>query len=138
MSRKKPPVQIQKEERDGKTHDITVARRLQFEPDRILIIDRGYIGYCWLHSVYLQDAWFVTRLKSNASYWVKKRHKIKRGSGITSDQTIRIKGAKASGIPVDLRRVRFVDKETGCACVFLANIFHLSASEIKVSFQICF
>ena len=115
---------------DGKTHDITAARRLRFEPDSILIIDRGYIDYCWLHSVHLQDAWFVTRLKSNASYWVKKRHKVKRGSGITSDQTIRIKGTKASCIPIDLRRVHFVDKETGRAYVFLTNIFHLSASEI--------
>lgn len=115
---------------DGKTHDIIAARMLRFEPDSILIIDRAYIDYCWLHSVHLQDAWFVTRLKSNASYWVKKRYKVEKGSGVTSDQIIRIKGNKASCIPIDLRRVRYVDKKTGRAYVFLTNIFHLSAFDI--------
>ncbi|MBW2305998.1 MAG: IS4 family transposase [Deltaproteobacteria bacterium] len=115
---------------DGKTHEIQAARKLRLEPDSILIIDRAYIDYCWLYQIHLQDAWFVTRLKSNMRYRVKKRLPADRALGITSDQIIQITGTKAHCIPILLRRVRFVNPEDGHAYVFLTNIMHLSARQI--------
>jgi len=115
---------------DGKTHEIEVARKLKLEPDSILIIDKAYIDYCWLYQIHLQEAWFVTRLKRNARYRVKKRLPADRASGITSDQIIQITGTKATCIPILLRRVRFVNPEDGHAYVFLTNIMHLSARQI--------
>jgi hypothetical protein len=115
---------------DGKTHEIEVARKLRLEPDSILIIDEAYIDYCWLYQIHLQDAWFVTRLKRNVRYRVKKRFWADRTSGITSDQLIQITGTKASCIPILLRRVRFVNPEDGHAYEFLTNIMHLSALQI--------
>jgi hypothetical protein len=115
---------------DGKTHEIEVARKLRLEPDSILIIDKGYIDYCWLYQIHLQEAWFVTRLKRNVRYRVKKRLPADRASGITSDQIIQIKGTKADCIPIVLRRVRFVNPEDGHGYLFLTNIMHLSALQI--------
>lgn len=115
---------------DGKTHEIEVARKVRLEPDSILIIDKAYIDYCWLYQIHLQDAWFVTRLKRNARYRVKKRLRADRSLGITSDQIIQITGNRADCIPILLRRVRFVNPEDGHAYVFLTNIMHLSARQI--------
>ena len=115
---------------NGKKSDIKTARSLRFEPDSIVVVDRGYIDYCWLHRLTCQDIWWVTRLKKNVNYQIIKRHKVEGNPGVTSDWTIRITGAKADSIPIELRRVRYVDPKTGKAYEFLTNIFHLSAKEI--------
>jgi hypothetical protein len=115
---------------DGKAHELEVARKLKLEPDSILIIDKAYIDYCWLYQIHLQEAWFVTRLKRNARYRVKKRLPADRASGISSGQIIQITGTKADCIPILLRRVRFVNPEDGHPYVFLTNIMHLSARQI--------
>ena len=115
---------------DGKSADITVARRFRFEPDSIVVVDRAYVDYCWLYQLTLQGVWWVTRFKKRMDFRIIERYKVDRSTGVTSDWRIRIRGAKADSIPMDLRRVRYVDPATGKALVFFTNIFHLSAKEI--------
>ncbi len=115
---------------DGKGADIKAARRFHFEPDSILVVDRAYVDYCWLYQLCLQGVWWVTRLKKRMDFQILERRPIDRSTGVTSDWTIRIRGAKADSIPALLRRVRYVDRETGKAYEFFTNIFHLSAREI--------
>lgn len=115
---------------DGKGADIKAARRFHFEPDSILVVDRGYVDYCWLYQLCLQGVWWVTRLKKRMDFQILERRPVDRSTGVTSDWTIRIRGAKADSIPALLRRVRYVDRETGKAYEFFTNIFHLSAKEI--------
>jgi hypothetical protein len=120
---------------DGKTHDIVAARRMRLEPDSILIVDRAYIDFCWLYQLHLQEVWFVTRLKSSIKYRIVRRNKAHRAAGITSDHIIRIEGSKADCIPINLRRVRYVDPETKKAYLYLTDIFHLDASEIAAIYK---
>jgi putative transposase len=115
---------------DGKGSDIAAARRFHFEPDSIVVVDRGYVDYCWLYQLCLQSVWWVTRLKKRMDFQIVERRPVDRSTGVTSDWIIRIRGAKADSIPVLLRRVRYVDRETGKAYEFFTNIFHLSAKEI--------
>jgi hypothetical protein len=115
---------------DGKSSDISCARRFRFEPDSILVVDRGYVDYCWLYQLCLQGVWWVTRLKKRMDFQIVERRPVDRNTGVTSDWTIQIMGAKADSIPVPMRRVRYVDRETGKAYEFFTNIFHLSAKEI--------
>ena len=115
---------------DGKSSDIAAARRFHFEPDSILVVDRGYVDYCWLYQLCLQGVWWVTRLKKRMDFQIVERRPVDRSTGVTSDWTIRIRGAKADSISVLLRRVRYIDRETGKAYEFFTNIFHLSAKEI--------
>jgi hypothetical protein len=53
---------------EAKTHDIQVGKTLSFDPGDLLIFDRGYIDYPWLHSLHQKGVWFVTRLKANACF----------------------------------------------------------------------
>jgi len=115
---------------DGKGADIQAARRFHFEPDSILVVDRGYVDYCWLYQLCLQGVWWVTRLKKCMDFQIVERRPVDRGTGVTSDWTIRIRGGKADSIPMLLRRVRYVDRDTGKAYEFFTNIFHLSAKDI--------
>ena len=115
---------------DGKGADIKAARRLHFEPDSILVVDRAYVDYCWLYQLCLQGVWWVTRFKKRMDFRILERLPVDRSTGVTSDWRIRILGSKADSIPTDLRRVRYVDPESGKAYVFFTNIFHLSAKEI--------
>ena len=115
---------------DGKCADITAARRFHFEPDSILVADRAYVDYCWLYQLCLQGVWWVTRIKKGMDFQLIERFPVDRSTGVTSDWRIRIKGAKADSIPTDLRRVRYVDPDTGKAYVFITNIFHLTAKDI--------
>jgi hypothetical protein len=115
---------------DGKGADIKAAQRFHFEPDSILVVDRAYVDYCWLSQLCHQGVWWVTRLKKCMDFQILERRPVDRGTGVTSDWTIRIRGAKADSIPMLLRRVRYVDRDTGKAYEFFTNIFHLNAKEI--------
>ena len=114
----------------GSTHDIQQARKLRLEPDSILTFDRGYVDYHWFYQLALQEIFFVTRLKRGATFRVIERREPPPFSGVTSDQTIRIVGSKADSIPIDLRRIGYVDPATGHRYYFLTNLFHLSAKTI--------
>ena len=46
----------------GKTHDLRVARQLEFQPGTVLVIDRGYIDYQWFVELSRRKVYFVTRL----------------------------------------------------------------------------
>ena len=114
----------------GSTHDIHQARKLHLEPDSILVFDRGYVDYGWFYQLTLQEVFFVTRLKRGATFRVIERREPPPLSGVTSDQTIRIRGSKADSIPTDLRRIGYLDPATGHQYFFLTNLFRLSAKTI--------
>ena len=115
---------------EGKVHDLNVGRTLTLPPQSIVVFDKGYNDYSWYNQLNNKDIFFVTRQKSNAAYTVIERHSILKNKGITSDQTIKIKGQKAQDCPVALRRIGYKDVETGKHYVFLTNNFTLAAKTI--------
>jgi putative transposase len=116
---------------DGKTHDLTVARRYSVEKNSVLLMDRAYADFAFLHRVDQQGAFFVTRLKSRIRYTVLERRRVNRKQGITSDQTIRMTGRKTrETYPGPLRRIRYVNPHDGKVYVFLTNNFTWAASTI--------
>lgn len=76
------------------------------------------------------NIFFLARQKSNATYDVIERRSVSKKTRITSDHTIKIKGAKAADCPIALRRIGYRDPETGNHYVFLTNHFKLAASTI--------
>lgn len=115
---------------EGKTHDVTVGRALKLPKQSIVVFDKGYNDYSWYNQLNNNDIFFVTRQKTNATYTVIERHSALKSKGITSDQTIKIKGQKAQDCPIALRRIGYKDPETGKHYVFLTNNFVLAAKTI--------
>ena len=115
---------------EGKTHDVTVGRTLTLPKHSIVVFDRGYTDYHWYNLLNDKAIFFVTRQKANATYTVIERRAVNKTQGLTSDQTIQIKGTKAKVCPIPLRRIGFNDPATGKRYVFLTNNFALSAKTI--------
>ena len=120
---------------EGRVHEVNLARKLDLPGGSIVVFDRGYTDYAWYNHLNSEGIYFVTRQKTNACYTVIKRHAVSRTSGITSDQTIRLSGAKADQCPIRLRRIGYRDPDTGKHYVFLTNAFQLSASTIAAIYR---
>lgn len=116
---------------NGKMHDVRVLDMLEPEVGAIYVMDRGYVDFARLHALHQAGAFFVTRAKSNI-----RAHRVystpaNRADGIIADQTIALDGTRTRHeCPIQLRRVRFKDPETGKTLVFLTNQTTLPAETI--------
>ena len=116
---------------EGKDHDVTVGRTLEFPKGSIVAVDKGYNDYTWYKQLTDKGVFFVTRLKTNAKYRIVYRHPVLKNKGLTCDQTIEFIGDQtAKKCPAQLRRIGYRDAETGKRYVFLTNNFKLSAKTI--------
>lgn len=116
---------------EGKSHDVTVGRTLDFPKGSIVAIDKAYNDYGWYNLLTKKGIFFVTRQKTNAKYQVIERHLVVKSTGVTSDQTIRLTGIQTKKkCPIQLRRIGYRDAATGKHYVFLTNNFKLSAKTI--------
>ena len=116
---------------EGKKHDVTVGRTLDFPKGSIVAIDKGYNDYAWYNQLTEKGIFFVTRLKSNAQYRVVCRRPVLKDKGLICDQTIEFTGKQtAKKCPIQLRRIVYRDAETGKRYVFLTNNFKLAAKTI--------
>ncbi len=116
---------------DGKKHDVTVGRTLEFPKGSIIAVDKGYNDYAWYKQLTDKGIFFVTRLKTNATYRIVSRQPILKSKGLNCDQTIEFTGVQtAKQCPVQLRRISYRDAETEKRYVFLTNNFKLSANTI--------
>lgn len=115
---------------EGKVHDSQVLKDFQFDPDSISILDRAYNDYVFFGSMCGRNAWFVTRLKSNAKYEVIEQRELT-GKNILRDEVIRFTGpVTKKKCPYPLRIIEYYDEEKKRTFVYLTNNFKLAASTI--------
>jgi hypothetical protein len=116
---------------DGKKHDAPVARHMDIPVGSFVVFDKGYHDFAFYNRLSSRTIDFVTRLKSNAQYRILKRRKVRKSTGVTSDHEIMFTGFYTKRkYPGKLRRIRYVDPETGKAYTYLSNNFKLSARTI--------
>lgn len=115
---------------DGRTHDVTVAKKIHFASGTVLIMDRAYIDYKWMWELTQNGVWFVTRMKTNCQYKARECRETNRTQGIMADQTIRLKSQRGKEYEGNLRRVSYRDPETKKWYVFLTNRFDLAAKTV--------
>ena len=121
---------------EGKAHDIHFLDFLKFEVGAYYIMDRGYVDFGRLYKIHKSDAFFVTRAKENFSFKRLYSNKADRSRGIICDQVVRLRGYKAAkDYPEKLRRIKYYDRETGCAYVFLTNDFNLPALTVALLYK---
>ena len=113
---------------DGIVHDVNILDEVVFEAGAFYVMDRGYVDFWRLARIHSASAFFVTRAKSNMSYYVKESRPVDKSMGFRSDQTIRLKGPKSKKLyPHDLRRISFMDTQVGKRLVFITNNFEVDA-----------
>jgi IS4 transposase len=113
---------------EGQRHEVASLDELPVQAGSYYVMDRGYLDFSRLHRLHRAGAFFVTRLKSNTRFYVVASHPVAPASGLRCDQIIKLNSpAGRAGYPVQLRRISYVDAETGQALVFLTNQFDLDA-----------
>ena len=116
---------------DDSVHDVNILDQIVFEPGSIYVMDRGYVDFSRLYRIHQAGAFFVTRAKSNMAFYVSKSRPVDKATGLRCDQTIGLKTAKSKrDYPEKLRRIRFIDAQTGKCPVFITNHFGLPAITI--------
>jgi hypothetical protein len=115
----------------GKAADVTLLDVLVIEPGAFYVFDRGYTDFGRLYRFTEGGAFFVIRGKRGLDYRRICSRPVDRATGLRSDQTIVLCGPKTATLyPVPLRRITYVDPETGKRFGFLTNNFTLPALQI--------
>ena len=113
---------------NGKMHDVKALDHLPMEAGAFYVLDRGYIDFARLYRFQTSMAFFVTRAKKNFKFRAQKSRPVDKATGLRCDQTIVLTGANtAEEYPQSLRRIKYVDPDTGKRFVFLTNNFVLDA-----------
>ena len=113
---------------NGKMHDVKALDHLPMEAGAFYVLDRGYIDFARLYRFQTSMAFFVTRAKKNFQFRAQKSRPVDKATGLRCDQTIVLTGANtAEEYPQSLRRIKYVDPDTGKRLVFLTNNFVLDA-----------
>jgi hypothetical protein len=111
---------------DGKMHDVNILDVLIPEPNSIYLMDRGYIDFSRLYTLFSEQAYFITLAKSNMQYRRLYSHPVDKHQGVLSDQTIMLTGIQsAKDYPDKLRRIHYYNQEQKRHLYFLTNNFTL-------------
>jgi len=115
---------------EGKTADVTEARRMHFEPGTLLVFDRGYSDYDWWLNLTRAGVNFVTRLKDSASYGVVESRPVPENSNVVRDEVIVLVSQQEVGPEARLRRIEVWVEEKNETMVFVTNNLKLAARTI--------
>ena len=120
----------------AKTSDVSILDLIPFAAGAYYVLDKGYIDFARLYRIQQARAFFVTRAKRDMVYRVIQRRPVTPGGPVTHDQVIRLRGPKSRKFfPEPLRRIRYVDAETGKRLTFLTNHLTLDAATIALSYR---
>jgi len=114
------------------TGDVWALDEILFQAGAFYVMDRGYIDFARLHRIHRAGAFFITRTKRRMDCRVQTRLPIEPDGPIKRDQLIRLRGPKSRRLyPDTLRRVRFIDPDTGKKLTFLTN--HLDLDPLSIA-----
>ncbi|MCP3925854.1 MAG: IS4 family transposase [Desulfobacterales bacterium] len=107
----------------ARKHELDSLRKMQFNKGDIITFDRAYTDFKLFANYCSEGIYFVTRLKKNADYKVIERRDTSKYQNVSSDQIIEMTGFYTKQkCPLQLRRIRCKDPETGKFIVILTNI----------------
>lgn len=121
---------------EGAVADVSVAQQLLLPPGSIVVMDRGYNDYRLFEAWTLEKVGFVTRLKSNAEYFVTQPRLQKDEGLIRRDELIEFQCITAGRtIWQTYRRIEVWLEDKQETLVLLTNRLDLSASTIAAIYK---
>jgi len=121
---------------NGKKHESNYARKFPLAAGSIITMDKGYTDYKLYSFWTAKDIYFVTRLKTNASYKVLEEREVPQNRNILSDEIIKLTGYKArKECRYLLRRVVVWDAEKQRKITLLTNHYKFGATTISAIYK---
>jgi len=115
---------------DGLTHDKKKMSDFVEKPGVTYLFDRAYLDHKEFDKYCNDGIFFVTRLKKNAVFDIKKVNPLKEESKVLSDKTV-ILGSANARMENSLRLVTVIDSSNGEPFNIVTNRFDLTADEIS-------
>lgn len=116
---------------DGTVHDINILDMIIPEPGSIYVFDRAYLSFARLYRLHQHRAWFVVRARKDTKTRRIYSKTVDKNLGIKYDQTVKLTGFyPLKYYPEQLRKIKYIDKESQKSFIFLTNNFTLSAVTI--------
>jgi hypothetical protein len=120
----------------GKQADVRILDELILEPGSFYVMDRGYVDFRRLYCFVLAAAFFVTRSKTHLKLNRLESRPVDPSTGVRSDQIVWLRNASSiKHYPDKLRRIHYVDAQTGKSLIFLTNNFELPALTIALLYR---
>jgi IS4 transposase len=120
----------------AKTADVTVLDQITLEAGAFYVMDRGYVDFARFYRIHLAGAFFITRSKRKMDYRLREQLEVQAGGPVQRDQLIRLRGPKTRTLyPDTLRRIRYIDPETGKRLTFLTNHLMLDACSVALLYR---
>lgn len=121
------------------THDKLFLKHLQLEKGKIAVFDKGYNDYKTFDEFTQKGIYFVTRLKSNASYESVNENDIPDylDNGVLKDEIIHV-DVKENGKflkTIELRRIAYWDDQNHRCFEFVTNLFGMNAGHIALIYK---
>ena len=115
----------------GRVADVTALDDLPIEPGSFYVMDRGYTDFERLYRFTQNSAFFVIRAKRDLDYAAQDHQSVEPGTGVRSDQIIRLCGPKTAQLyPIPLRRISYYAADIDKRFIFLTNHLVLAALSI--------
>jgi hypothetical protein len=124
---------------EAKVHDKKFLAHLVLETGSFIVFDKAYNEYKQFAKWTGEQIWFVTRMKSNALFHVRKvitdNTKKKNAKGVIKEQYVSL-SYKAEGIQkkLELRRITF-KADNGKVYYFITNNFKISAGQVALVYK---
>jgi IS4 transposase len=120
----------------GKVADVSVLDQVVFQAGAFYVMDRGYVDFARFYRIHLAGAFFITRAKRRMDCRVCKRLKVEPDGPVRRDHLIRLRGPKSRTLyPDTLRRIRYLDPDTGKRLTFLTNHLTLDAPTVALLYR---
>jgi len=117
-------------------HESKEVEKIPLNAGDIVAFDRGYNNYKYFAKLCRDKVFFVTRIKSNATYTVVNKNQTGNSKTILSDETIELNGFYAKqNCPFYLRKITSLDLVTGKEIEILTNHLDWSASTIAAIYK---
>ncbi len=120
---------------EGRTADVTVAKKMEFARGTMLVFDRGYEDHGWWHKLNEGGVYFVSRLKDSTSYAIVETRTVPPGTNILRDEVIILSSDKDAAQPMRLRRIEVWLEDKQDTIVFITNHLKLAASTIAAIYK---
>jgi hypothetical protein len=120
-------------------HDKRFLKYIKIEPDKIAVFDKGYNDYKTFDEFTMSGVFFVTRLKSNASFESVVENEIPDylDDGVLKDEIIEV-DVKEKGRflkKTQLRRIAYWDSENKRCFEFITNLIGMNAGHIALIYK---
>ena len=119
-------------------NDVQVGKAVPIEPGATYVFDKAYCHYGWWSQLHAAKSFFVTRNKTNATYRVTRRRKLRKHQGdgfkILDDAEVTLATRGRTKLAIPMRRVR-LKRDDGGTLTLITNDLERSAIEIAALYK---